>query len=205
MAGGIFGRRRHPRHFDGDLVWTLKEPIRGASEGLITPKHPHPFKAASSSFMSVLPGFSLFALYQAGGIRAVAMNVICASGVVALFYGLYVLMPTLLQWIALGIGVYITITWIHFQKLTDPACYGMMFKSRHLWQRPSGSLRYPLSLTVLAFGRPPLCSVFAVNHRGCWSVSWFGFSDWWFYRHRFGRCDCRSLPRKTVNARLMSG
>ena len=51
-------------------VWSPKEPIRGASEGLITPEHPAPFKTAGSSFMSVLPGFSLGALYNAGGLRA---------------------------------------------------------------------------------------------------------------------------------------
>ncbi len=111
-------------------VWTLREPIRGASEGLVTPVHPHPFKATTSSFMSVLPGFSLFALYAAGGTRAVLMNLLTGAIVAALFVGLYVAMPTLLQWIALGIGVYITVTWIHYQKLTDPACYGMMFKSK---------------------------------------------------------------------------
>ena len=42
-------------------VWTIREPIRGASEGLVTAEHPHPFKDCVQ-FLSVLPGFSLFAL-----------------------------------------------------------------------------------------------------------------------------------------------
>ena len=85
-------------------VWSLKEPIRGASEGLVTPEHPEPFKSAGNSFMSVLPGFSIVALYNAGGLRAVAANVVAAGLVGLLFYALHVAMPTLLQWVALGIG-----------------------------------------------------------------------------------------------------
>ena len=30
-------------------VWTLREPVKGASEGILTPAHPAPFKAAGSS------------------------------------------------------------------------------------------------------------------------------------------------------------
>ncbi|MEM7099239.1 MAG: MFS transporter [Pseudomonadota bacterium] len=111
-------------------VWTLKEPVRGMSEGLITQPHPHPFKATQSTLMSVLPGFSWVSLYLSGGMRAVGWNLVALAGVAAVFYGLYLVMPTALQWIALGLGVYITITWVHYLKLTDPACFGMMFKSK---------------------------------------------------------------------------
>ena len=187
-------------------VWTLKEPIRGASEGLITPKHPHPFKAASSSFMSVLPGFSLFALYQAGGIRAVAMNVICANGVVALFYGLYVLMPTLLQWIALGIGVYITITWIHFQKLTDPACYGMMFKSKAFMAATVGFPAISFVTYGIGFWSPPFMQRFhgeTIADAGLYLG--LGSAIGGFIGIVLGGVIADHFRAKTVNARLYVG
>lgn len=187
-------------------VWTLKEPIRGASEGLITPKHPHPFKAASSSFMSVLPGFSLFALYQAGGIRAVAMNMICASGVVALFYGLYVLMPTLLQWIALGIGVYITITWIHFQKLTDPACYGMMFKSKAFMAATVGFPAISFVTYGIGFWSPPFMQRFhgeTIADAGLYLG--LGSAIGGFIGIVLGGVIADHFRAKTVNARLYVG
>ena len=111
-------------------VCTLREPIRGISEGLVAKTHPRPFAETGRSFMSVLPGFSLVNLYASGGWRAVVWNLLAASLVSLVFYVLYLVMPTLVQWIALGIGVYIAVTWIHFQKLTDPACFGMMFRSR---------------------------------------------------------------------------
>ena len=187
-------------------VWTLKEPIRGASEGLITPKHPHPFKAASSSFMSVLPGFSLLALYQAGGIRAVAMNVICANGVVALFYGLYVLMPTLLQWIALGIGVYITITWIHFQKLTDPACYGMMFKSKAFMAATVGFPAISFVTYGIGFWSPPFMQRFhgeTIADAGLYLG--LGSAIGGFIGIVLGGVIADHFRAKTVNARLYVG
>ncbi len=111
-------------------VWTLREPIRGVSEGLLSTRHPHPFKATQSTMMSVLPGLSLIVLFRAGGMAAVARNLVYLAGVCLLFYGLYALMPTPLQWIALGAGVYITVTWVQYLKLTDPACFGMMFQSK---------------------------------------------------------------------------
>ncbi|MEM7079241.1 MAG: MFS transporter [Pseudomonadota bacterium] len=111
-------------------VWGLREPVRGLSEGLITPVEPHPFKATQSTMMSVLPGLSLIALYQAGGMTAVLKNLIAVAVVGAIFYGAYLVMPTALQWIALGTGVYITVTWVQYLRLTDPGCFGMMFKSK---------------------------------------------------------------------------
>ena len=111
-------------------VWTLREPERGISEGLVTPPHPAPFKATRSTMMSVLPGLSLVMLYQAGGMAAVLRNLLALALLVVLFYGLYLAMPTPLQWMALGLGVYITVCWVQYLKLTDPACFGMMFKSK---------------------------------------------------------------------------
>lgn len=61
---------------------------------------------------------------------AVWRNVVWLVGVIAVFYGLYLLMPSPLQWTALGLGVYITICWVQYLQLNDPACFAMMFNSR---------------------------------------------------------------------------
>jgi len=39
-------------------------------------------------------------------------------------------MPTPLQWVALGTGVYITVSWVQYLQLYDPGCFGMMFRSK---------------------------------------------------------------------------
>lgn len=111
-------------------VWTIREPVRGLSEGLLTPQHQHPFAATRNTFFSVLPGLSLILLHSVGGMRAVFNNLVALAFITALFYGLYVLMPTPLQWVALGTGVYITVSWVQYLQLYDPGCFGMMFRSK---------------------------------------------------------------------------
>ena len=106
-------------------VWTLREPVRGISEGLVTTPHPTPFKATQNTLASVLPGIALITLYGAGGVRAVLNNLFMLAVLAVLFYGLYWAMPTALQWLALGTGVYITVSWVQYLMLTDPACFAM--------------------------------------------------------------------------------
>ncbi|MEM7216864.1 MAG: MFS transporter [Pseudomonadota bacterium] len=111
-------------------VWTLKEPLRGMSEGLTSKPHPHPFAATGATLVSVLPVLSLFGLYRLGGWAAVRANLLWALALFAIFAGLYTAMPTLLQWLMLGLGVYITVTWVAHLKYSDPGTYGMMFGSK---------------------------------------------------------------------------
>ncbi len=111
-------------------VWTLREPRRGVSEGLIVETHPHPFREALQSLLAVLPPFTLFSLVAVGGVRAGLMNVAAAVVVTLLAWGANALTATPNQWIALGIGVYAGVSWIHNLKITDPATFAMMFRSR---------------------------------------------------------------------------
>lgn len=111
-------------------VRTLKEPIRGLSEGLITKPNPHPFREAGLSLLSVLPPFTLFNLIYRGGMRAGVLNAVAMLVIVAGFYGVNTVIASPIQWIALGIGVYATVSWVHGLKLQDPATFGMMFRSK---------------------------------------------------------------------------
>lgn len=129
-------------------VWTIREPLRGLSEGIKTEPHPHPFKATQSTLLSVLPGLSLITLYQAGGAAAVMRNLLALILLAVLFYGLYWLMPTGLQWLALGTGVYITVSWVQYLQLNDPACFAMMFKSKAFML---ASLGFP-SISFVTYG-----------------------------------------------------
>jgi MFS family permease len=129
-------------------VWTIREPLRGIIEGIKTEEHPHPFKATRSTLMSVLPGVSLITLYQAGGSAAVLRNLVALVLVAVIFYGLYWLMPTGLQWLGLGAGVYITVSWVQYLKLNDPACFAMMFKSKAF---VLASLGFP-SISFVTYG-----------------------------------------------------
>ena len=69
-------------------------------------------------------------------------------------------MPILLQWVSLGIGVYITLTWIHYQKLTDAACFGMMFKSKAFFALTVGFPAISFVTYGIGFWSPPFMQRF---------------------------------------------
>ncbi len=111
-------------------VWTLKEPRRGQSEGLITPEHPHPFRETWLELRAVLPVANLFALSAAGGgVKAISINLVGLVAIVALAWSLYIATGTGAQWTALGIGVYAAFSWAHNLSLRDPVAFAMIFKS----------------------------------------------------------------------------
>ncbi|MGI9323583.1 MAG: MFS transporter, partial [Pseudomonadales bacterium] len=111
-------------------VWFLKEPRRGLSEGLQTPEHPQPFAEGLKSLGSVLPPFTLWSLYSAGGFRALFANLFGAVLLFALGWVLNQTMPSVIQWTALGIGVYAAMSWVQHQRHADPATFAMMFGSK---------------------------------------------------------------------------
>ncbi len=126
-------------------VATLREPLRGQSEGHVDRgRHPHPFRAFALELRSVLPPFTLLHLALAGGARAVAINVAAAASIALLAAGLTALVGTPVQWIALGIGAYAAVSWAHALALRDRAAFAIIFATP--------SLRYTaLGFALLAF------------------------------------------------------
>jgi MFS family permease len=114
-------------------VWvrTLKEPIRGLSEGIRTRAHPAPFRAAGAELVAVLPPLTLISLARSGaGRRGLLINVLAAAGVAVLAYALIVVTGTPAQWIALGIGVYAVFSWAQGLALRDPPAFAMIFRCK---------------------------------------------------------------------------
>ena len=112
-------------------VWTLKEPVRGLSEGLVTPPHPAPFKETWLELRALLPVANLFSLVAAGGgSRAIIINLVGLAVIAGTFFGIYSVTGTAAQWIALGIGVYAAFSWAQNLSLRDPATFAMIFKSK---------------------------------------------------------------------------
>ena len=111
-------------------VWTLREPVRGMSEGLSIAQDPHPFRQTLRSLGAVLPPFTVFSLASLGGGRAVAVNGLSALIIGLLALGANLAFPSPVQWIALGIGVYAAASWMQGLKLREPDTFAMMFHSR---------------------------------------------------------------------------
>jgi hypothetical protein len=109
-------------------VRTLREPVRGISEGLVAPKHPHPFRLLGQELLAVVPPFNLIGLRSHPAV--LRKNLIMASVFALGAWGLIWLTGSVAQWVTTGFGVWVTFTWAQSLKIRDPATYNMMFGSK---------------------------------------------------------------------------
>lgn len=109
-------------------VRTLREPIRGLSEGLVTKPHPAPYKVLGTEMAAVIPPFNIVAIVRTGA--SLRFNMIALVGIAIVAVLLITLTGSVAQWVATGIGVYVTISWAQSLKSRDPATFGMIFGSK---------------------------------------------------------------------------
>lgn len=93
-------------------VWiaTLREPIRGQSEGLSTPPHPAPFRAFFAELLTILPPLTLIGAARRGT-GALVRNLLAAAAIALVVAGLVALGEPAAQWIAVGGGAYAVVSW----------------------------------------------------------------------------------------------
>lgn len=111
-------------------IWvrTLREPVRGISEGLVATKHPAPFKVLGRELSAVIPPLNLLEFREhPATLRTNLLGLLCISLAAAL---LVWLTGSVAQWATTGFGVYVTFSWAQSLKIRDPAAYGMMFGSK---------------------------------------------------------------------------
>ena len=125
-------------------VRSLREPVRGAADGLVTPPHPHPWREFGKELRAVLPGLTIWNLALLGGRREVGRNLLVALGIAVLSAGLLAATGDTAQWVALGIGFYSAASWTQSLRLRDRPAYQLIFHTP--------TLRWlVLSVSLLAF------------------------------------------------------
>ncbi len=109
-------------------IWvrTLKEPIRGLSEGIVSPAEPHPWPKFFTELSSVIPPFTLFHAASFGR-TALLRNVVGLILVAAIAWGAYSLLGRGPQWFALGTGAYAVFSWSQSLKARDPATHALIW------------------------------------------------------------------------------
>ena len=112
------------------LVRTLREPLRGLSEGLPAVRHPAPFKVLREELGAVLPPFTLWSLVRHGA--SLRLNLLALGGIAAAAFLLVLLTGDLAQWVALGLGVYVTFSWAQSLAGRDRATFRMLFGAKSL-------------------------------------------------------------------------
>jgi MFS family permease len=109
-------------------VRSLREPIRGISEGIVTEQHPRPFSVLGTELAAVLPLFNLVVLRRDGA--SIGLNLIAGGLIAAVAWLLMWVTGNIPQWIALGIGVYVVFSWAQSLRARDTATFHMIFKTR---------------------------------------------------------------------------
>lgn len=111
-------------------IWvrTLREPTRGISEGLVSEKHPAPFRVLRNELMAVVPPLNLLSLIHS---RTSLRNNLTVALAFALIAWLLILATgSTAQWITTAFGVYVTFSWAQSLKTRDPATFSMLFRCK---------------------------------------------------------------------------
>jgi len=124
-------------------VATLREPLRGQADGIVTPTSPKPFADFFAELVTIIPPFTLIGAGQRGG-RALMVNILVAALVAGIAALLIAVTKSTAQWIAVGIGVYAVFSWASALRVRDPATF------RLIWQTPA-FLQVALGYGLIAF------------------------------------------------------
>ncbi len=106
-------------------VATLREPVRGQSEGLSTPPHPAPFRAFGEELLTIVPPLTLIGAAR-GGTRALVVNLIAAAVAIGAVFLLVSLGEPVAQWSAVALGCYAVFSWASALKRRDPPAWTLI-------------------------------------------------------------------------------
>ena len=180
--------------------------MRGLSEGLVAEPEPHPVRETLQSLFSVLPPFTLYNLMQLGGARALGLNLVAALGVAVAAYGANILMPSAIQWTALGVGVYAAVSWVQALKIRDPETFAMMFRSRAFVFMTTGFPCIAFVTYGVGFWGPPfMLRVHGVELAEAGTLLGLGAAVGGLLGVTLGGILADRLRQKSVNGRLWVG
>lgn len=137
-------------------IWvaTLREPVRGAMDGITSPGSPRPFADFLADLSTIVPPFTLLGALRRGPM-ALAINILVAAALAAFAWLMIGFTGNLPQWSAVALGYYAVFSWACVLKQNDRATF------RLIWGTPAfitTTLGYGLvSLTAyaLAFWSAP--------------------------------------------------
>lgn len=118
-------------------VFSLKEPLRGAIDGLDTPEDPQPFRGFVQELYTVIPGFTFFGA-ASRGTRALLLNLaifVAAIGAASVVTSLLGSGPGLIvpfitdQWLLLAIGYYSVFSWASALRERDYPTFALTWGS----------------------------------------------------------------------------
>lgn len=156
------------------LIYRLKEPVRGAMDGIPAKEDPAPFKASAAVLGAVTPGTNWLYLWRHdAGARQWAINLVGLAliiGMAALmvsitgefsprpplqFGGGFSLDPHVLQWSVIGFGAFVVLNLFQSFKLTDRATYHVALNPSLVLLMVMGGLQTAINYGVM-FASPQI-------------------------------------------------
>jgi MFS family permease len=142
----------------GLWVASLREPKRGAMDGLETPAHSAPFRAFISDLSMIVPPFTLLGAWQRGP-AALAINVATGSAIAAFAYWMIQLTGNFPQWSAVGFGYYAVFSWASTLRAKDPATFRLIWGTPAFICTTIGYGLVALAAYALAFWSAPYAEI----------------------------------------------
>ena len=152
------------------LMWRLREPERGALDGIETAPDPQPFRASAQVLGAVVPGMHWIGLARNGApARLWRANLLWLAGIVAamavlvqvtraasprppLMFGQVGIDPHLLQWSVTGFGLFVLVNVMQNLSRTDGQAYRVITRSPTLIAAMAvGSLQSVLNYGMMGF------------------------------------------------------
>ena len=117
-------------------VLTLREPVRGAIDGLPTTENPHPFRGFFDELVEVIPPFTLLGAARRGT-KDLMLNLLGAAVFAAATIALSTIAPATSaivpgisdQWLFLGVGYYAVFSWALALRTRDRATFALTWGS----------------------------------------------------------------------------
>lgn len=106
-------------------VATLREPLRGQSEGLASAPHPAPFRAFGEDLVAIIPPLTLIGAWRRG-LGPLATNLAVALLIAAAVWLLVTLGEPVPQWAAVGIGFYAVFSWMSDLRRRDQPTFALI-------------------------------------------------------------------------------
>ncbi|SEJ66021.1 Major Facilitator Superfamily protein [Sphingobium sp. AP50] len=142
------------------LVSSLREPVRGGRDGIVVEDNPHPFREVGAMLLGMTPLANWPMLGRQGGRKAVLLNALAGLVIASCAALLALVSHDLLQWAAMGIGVYAVFSWAQTLAMRDPVVFGLIFRTPSLIRLILGGSATVFMLPALMFWFVPFLQRF---------------------------------------------
>ncbi|HQV05090.1 MULTISPECIES: MFS transporter [unclassified Novosphingobium] len=135
-------------------VASLREPIRGAMEGLSSPSSPRPFGDFLADLSTIIPPLTVLGAARRGPV-ALAINLAAAAFVIVFAWIMIGLTDNVPQWSAVALGYYAVFSWASSLRSKDPATFRLIWGTPAFICTTLGYGLVSLAAYALAFWSPP--------------------------------------------------